>query len=86
MGSGVRSCILFNTFVGLFAAIIFFATSGFKWECTLFSLIMAVLFTVFVGTYTIIGFKIMSMGSMTVYTVFLMLGGAVVRIYTDYCF
>ena len=41
-------------------------------------MIAALLFTVFVGTYNLIGFKIMSMGSMTVYTVFLMLGGAVV--------
>ena len=78
MGNGVRSGIIFNIFIGLFSSILFFAISGFKWECTLFSLIIALLFTIFVGIYTIIGFKIMSMGSMTVYTVFLMLGGAVV--------
>lgn len=78
MGSGVRSGIVFNILVGLFSGIIFFAVSGFRWECTAFSLFIALLMTAFVGTYTIIGFKIMSIGSMTVYTVFLMLGGAVV--------
>lgn len=78
MGNGIREGIIFNIFVGLFSSIMFFAISGFKWECTAFSLFIALLFTIFVGTYTIIGFKIMSMGSMTVYTVFLMLGGAVV--------
>ena len=78
MGNGIREGIKFNMIVGLFASIMFFAVSGFKWECTAFSLIFALLFTVFVGTYTMIGFNIMSMGSMTVYTVFLMLGGAVV--------
>ena len=30
------------------------------------------------GIYTMIGFKLMSMGSMTVYTIFLMMGGAIV--------
>ena len=78
MGSGVREGVIFNIFVGLFSGIIFFVASGFKLEFTAFSLIMAILFTLFVGSYTIIGFKIMSMGSITVYTLFLMLGGAVV--------
>ena len=78
MVSGVREGVIFNIFVGLFSGIIFFAASGFRLEFTAFSLIMAILFTLFVGSYTVIGFKIMSIGSMTVYTVFLMLGGAVV--------
>lgn len=78
MGSCVREGVIFNIFVGLFSGIIFFVASGFKLEFTAFSLIMAILFTLFVGSYTIIGFKIMSMGSITVYTLFLMLGGVVV--------
>lgn len=78
MGSGVHEGVIFNIFVGLFSGIIFFVFSGFKLEFTAFSLIMAILFTLFVGSYTIIGFKIMSMGSITVYTLFLMLGGVVV--------
>lgn len=78
MGNGMRAGVIFNVIVGFFAAVMFFAATGFKWECTPFSLLIATLFTLLVGTYTMIGFKIMSMGSMTVYTVFLMLGGAVV--------
>ena len=78
MGSGIRQGVIFNILVGFAGGIIFFASSGFKVELTVFSFVMALLFTVFVGAYTIIGFKIMSIGNMTVYTVFLMLGGAAV--------
>jgi drug/metabolite transporter (DMT)-like permease len=78
MGSGIREGVLFNSLVGLFSGLIFVVGSGFKIEFTPFSIVMAVLFTLFIGLYTLIGFKIMELGSMTVYTVFLMLGGAVV--------
>ena len=47
-------------------------------EYTPFSLGMAFLMSLFNGAYTMIGFRIMSIGNMTVYTIFLMLGGAVV--------
>lgn len=67
--------IVFNSLVGIVGFLIYFAICGFKIEITVFSLIIAVLLTLFVGIYTIIGFKIMSIGSMAVYTVFLMLGG-----------
>lgn len=78
MGAGIREGIIFNIYIGLFCSVLFYVISGFKLEYTDYSFIMAAVFTLFVGMYTVIGFKIMSMGSMTVYTVFLMLGGAVV--------
>lgn len=78
MGNAARESTVFNMLVGLFSTVIFWIAGGFNIECTPYSLLMAFLMSLFVGIYTMIGFKIMSMGSMTVYTVFLMLGGAVV--------
>lgn len=76
-GNEPKTGIVFNLLVGIVGFLIYFAICGFKIEITVFSLIIAVLSALFVGIYTIIGFKIMSMGSMAVYTVFLMLGGMI---------
>ena len=78
MGTAVREGALFNSVVGLISSCLFLVSAGFKLEFTLYSFIMALLTSILVGTYTMIGFKIMSLGSVTVYTVFVMLGGAVV--------
>ena len=69
--------VIFNCILGFTGAIMYFAICGFEIKITPFSVLMALLFTLLFGGYTIIGFKIMSMGSMAVYTVFLMLGGMV---------
>ena len=76
-GTSMEAGITFNCLVGLAGTVIYFVVCGFKIELTAFSVIMALLFTLFVGFYTIIGFKIMSLGSMAVYTIFLMLGGMI---------
>ncbi len=78
-GTGLRISVLFNIITGAFTAIVFFFINGFmngfSFPFTPFSLLMAVLMTVFCGTYVMIGFRIMAMGDMAVYTLFLMLGG-----------
>ena len=76
-GNTLKTGSVYNCLIGISGAIIYFVICGFKVEITTFSFIMAVASTLFVGAYTIIGFKIMSMGSMAVYTVFLMLGGMI---------
>ena len=78
MGDAVRESIIFNMMIGLFSIVFFWIAGGFQWEFTPYSAIMTFLMSLFVGIYTMIGFKLMSMGSMTVYTIFLMLGGAIV--------
>ena len=78
MGNASRESIVFNMLIGLFSSIVFLFLGGCRVEYTPFSGFMAFLMSLFVGVYTMIGFKIMSMGSVTVYTIFLMLGGAVV--------
>ena len=77
-GNGRKASIRFNCFVGLFSAVVFWGISGFRFEITPYSVVLAFLMALCSGGYTIIGFKIMSMGSMAVYTVFLMLGGMMV--------
>ena len=76
-GNTLEFGVFFNFISGLFGAILYFAICRFNVEITPFSLVIALLFTLFFGAYTIIGFKIMSLGSMAVYTIFLMLGGMV---------
>ncbi len=78
-GAGMRVSVIFNIITGAFTAAIFFiingVMNGFSLEITSFSLLMAALLILFCGAYALIGFKIISMGSMAVYTMFLMLGG-----------
>ncbi|MBQ7320353.1 MAG: hypothetical protein IJW97_09315 [Clostridia bacterium] len=78
-GTGFRISVLFNVITGAFTAVVFFFINGFmngfSFPITPFSLLMAVLMTLFCGSYTIIGFKIISMGDIAIYTLFLMLGG-----------
>ena len=76
-GNTLETGVIFNGLVGLVGSLIYFVVCGFKIELTMFSVILSLMFTIFVGMYTIIGFKIMSIGSMAVYTVFLMLGGMI---------
>ena len=74
-GSSPKSVFAFNSLLGLFTAIIFFAFSGFKFEFSLFSFIMAALMNTFVMCYNLFGFKLLKNGSMALYTLFLMTGG-----------
>lgn len=78
-GAGMRVSVIFNIITGAFTAAIFFiingVMNGFSLEITSFSLLMAALLILFCGAYALIGFKIISIGSMAVYTMFLMLGG-----------
>ena len=76
-GNSQETGTAFNFLVGLVGFLIYFGICGFKISITPFSLILAILLAVFIGLYTIIGFKIMSIGSIAVYTVFLMLGGMI---------
>ena len=65
----------FNSLLGLFTAIIFYAINGFKMDFSYYSLVMAVLANGFVMCYNIIGFRLLKSGTMALYTLFLMSGG-----------
>ena len=74
-GTSLISGLRFNTLSGFFTAIIFFALSGFKLQFSLFSLIMAFLMSLLCMLYSIIGFRILRKGNMSLYSLFLMSGG-----------
>lgn len=78
-GTGFRLSVLFNIITGAFTAVLFFFINGFmngfSLHFTSFSWLMAFLLLLFCGGYALIGFKIIAMGDIAVYTMFLMLGG-----------
>ena len=79
-GTGLRTGVFFNMVLGTVTAVIFFFINGFMngftpFPFTPFSLLMAFLMSMVCGIYAMIGFKIMSLGGVAIYTLFLMLGG-----------
>ncbi len=77
-GTSAESSIVFTTYAGFASAVIpliYAVVSHEGITATPYSLIMAFLIGLFSCTYTVIGFKIMELGSLSVYTMFLMLGG-----------
>lgn len=74
-GTLLYTGLLFNAALGFFSALLFFAVNGFKCALTPFSVVMALLMGVLCVAYTCLGFKIMDKGNMTIYTLFLMIGG-----------
>lgn len=74
-GSGIMTSLLYTTLSGLATGAIFFAINGFTLNVTPFSFVCAVGIASLCLGYSLLGFKIFSMGNFAVYTMFLMLGG-----------
>ena len=77
-GSSLKAGFTFNILLGTLACIIFFCAGGFTFRITPFSMLMATILTLLVITNTLLGFKIIKDGSVSVYTLFLMSGGMTV--------
>ena len=77
-GTGLKVGFFYNSLLGLFASLVFFALNKFKFEITWFSALLSALLTVLVVSYTLIGFKILSKGGISIYSIFLMSGGMTV--------
>ena len=77
-GTSLEAGLVYNSLLGIFAAIIFFFIGGFKFEITAFSASMATAMTVVVMAYTLLGFRILKNGSVAIYSIFLMSGGMTV--------
>lgn len=73
--TALRVSVLYNIMAGLCTALVFFCFNGFRLSITPFSIGMALIMTLCSGTYVILGFKLISMGHISTYTLFLMLGG-----------
>ena len=74
-GISLISGLRFNSLSGFFTALIFFALSGFQLPFSAFSVVMAFLMSLLCMLYSIIGFKILRKGNMSLYSLFLMSGG-----------
>ena len=74
-GAAPISGLKFNAFIGLFTALIFFAISGFKFQFSAFSVILAFALALCGMLYSVLGFKILKNGNVAVYSIFLMSGG-----------
>ena len=77
-GVSLKTSLAFNSLLGLFTVFIMLAANGFKLEVSVFSVILAGLLSLFVMLYNIIGFRLLKIGSMSLYTLYLMIGGMIV--------
>lgn len=76
-GVGITAGLSFNALNGLLTAAVFFALNGFKFTFSPFSLVLAFSMSAFALAYSLIGFRILRMRNMAIYTLFLMTGGMV---------
>jgi len=81
VGSDAGSSMTYSCTRGFITALLFFVAYYFINRhtpvITWYSALMAAALAVFVVGYTLVGFKVMNYGSLSVYTVFLMLGGMI---------
>ncbi len=75
---GLKFNILSALFTGVIFAVMGYFKNGHLLEYTNFSLLMALGMTLFGTAYSVISFKILEMGKMAYYTLFLMTGGMTV--------
>ncbi|MBR7133804.1 MAG: DMT family transporter [Clostridia bacterium] len=74
-GSDIIAGLKFNAVIGLLTAVIFLALLGFKIEFSAFSAVLAFAMALFSMLYSVIGFKILKLSGMAIYSIFLMSGG-----------
>lgn len=77
-GTAIFTSLFFNAFTGFFSAIIIFIINGFRLSVSPFSVLMATLSSSASLLYTMLGFRILKKGNMSLYTLFLMTGGMIV--------
>ncbi len=76
-GTDISAGLKFNALSGILTIIVFFALSGFRFEFSLFSLIMAFAMATCAALYSLISFRVLKAGNMSVYSMFLMSGGMI---------
>lgn len=76
-GAGITVSLCFTSLSGILTAFLFFCINGFSLRSTPVSLLYAAAIAVLCLSYNLIGFRIFALGSLSVYTLFLMLGGMI---------
>ncbi len=74
-GTSPAAGFRFSAIQGIFTVIIFFFINGCRFFFSPYSFLMSALMNTCVIAYTLLGFRIMRYGSMSLYTLFLMTGG-----------
>lgn len=74
-GITILAGLKFNTLNGLVTAAIFFTLSGFKMEFSAYSALLAFCMSLFAMIYSVVGFRVLKDGNMSIYSIFLMSGG-----------
>lgn len=77
-GTSPRAGLTFNAISGLVSGLIFFAANGFRLDAPMFAVLMALVMSFCLVSYTLLGFRILKAGNMALYTMFLMTGGMAV--------
>lgn len=82
LGSGTEEALTYSCLRGFVSALIFFVIYVIMYRAlpaiTPYSLWMSALLALCVCAYTLLGFRILSLGSLSIFTVFLMLGGMII--------
>lgn len=78
IGQSTTGTLVMLTGSSLVGALIFFTVKGFQISYSPISLIWAVVFAVIMLPYYLIGIKVLSLGSLAIYSMFMMLGGMLV--------
>jgi len=78
MEQNIISTLTMMTVTGIIGAIIFLAANDFQLEISHLSLMWAVIFALVMIPYYMIGIKVLSIGSLAIYSMFMMLGGMLV--------
>lgn len=74
----VETSLIMLIFTNSIGVALFLCVGGFKVDFSLFSLLWAAVFAVIMIPYYMIGIKVLSLGSLAVYSMFMMLGGMLV--------
>ncbi len=69
------TALVMLTVTGTIGAVLFLFVGGFSIECSLPSFLWAALFAIVMIPYYTVGIKVLSMGSLAIYSMFMMLGG-----------
>ena len=77
-GTSVKAILVYTIVSGAFSAALFFVINGFAIRATWFSVAMAGAFSVVLTICAFIGFRIMEMSNVSIYTLFLLSGGMMV--------
>lgn len=77
-GQGATSSLVMLVFTSLIGVVIFFFAGGLRVNFSSISLIWAGIFAVVMIPYYMIGIKVLSLGSLAIYSMFMMLGGMLV--------